>query len=144
MTDESAASNELDTLQLSCRVLAAFLRHNTLPAGEVPSALRKIHQALVQLTGAPAPTERPKPAVPIKKSVTRNYIVCLEDGRKLKILKSHLRAKYDMTPEEYRAKWKLPTSYPMVAPAYAEQRSAFAKETGLGRNPQVQKRKRKK
>lgn len=143
MTEEPTGSEEPSTLQLACHVLAAYVRRNTIPAGEVPGALRNIHQALIALAGGtPVSPERPKPAVPVKQSVTRNYIVCLEDGRKLKMLKRYLRTKHGMTPEEYRVKWRLPASYPMVAPAYAAQRSAFAKSIGLGRKPQARRRRK--
>ena len=143
MTDQATGSEAPGTIELACHVLAAYVRRNTIPAAEVPGALRNIHQALVALAdGTPASSERPKPVIPVKRSITRNYIVCLEDGRKLKMLKRYLRAKYGMTPEEYRAKWSLPVSYPMVAPAYAEQRSAFAKKIGLGRKQQARKRRK--
>ena len=143
MTEETTDSEQASILQLASCVLAAYVRRNTIPAAEVPGALRNIHQAFVALAGGtPASPERPKPAVPVKQSVTRNYLVCLEDGRKLKMLKRYLRTKYDMAPEEYRAKWRLPASYPMVAPGYAAQRSAFAKSIGLGRKPQARRRRK--
>ena len=101
----------------------------------IPEVISLVHDALRQLGQPVAPEKEPqRPAVPIRKSVTAEYIVCLEDGRKLKMLKRHLRSTYGMTPDEYRAKWNLPADYPMVAPAYAEKRSEFAKAIGLGRS----------
>lgn len=132
MSKEAEVSEGPSALQLTCRVLTSYLRHDTVPADEVPGALRSIYKTFISLTVAPTPAERTEPAVPIKKSVTRNYIICLKDGRKLKMLKRYLRAKFSMTPDQYRAKWHLPSSYPMVAPAYAERRSALAKNIGLG------------
>ncbi|MDE2466310.1 MAG: MucR family transcriptional regulator [Alphaproteobacteria bacterium] len=142
MSEETLVSNVPNSLHLACDVVAAYVRHNTMPAGDVPSALREIHCALESLTRPAARPSRPTPAVPIKRSVARDYITCLEDGRKMKVLKRYIRAKYGMTPDEYRAKWNLPTSYPMVAPAYAQQRSAFAKDMGLGRKPRARKRRK--
>lgn len=124
-----------NSLHLACDVVAAYVRHNTIPSGDVTSALREIHRAFEVLATPVARPSRPIPAVPIKRSVARDYVICLEDGRKLKMLKRYLQAKYGMTPEEYRTKWRLPESYPMVAPAYALARSAFAKKSGLGLKP---------
>jgi predicted transcriptional regulator len=105
-----------------------------VPAAGIPEVIGLVFESLTQL-GRPVVHEEPqRPAVPIRRSVTAEYIVCLEDGKKLKMLKRHLRATYCMTPEEYRAKWSLPADYPMVAPTYAEQRSAFAKAIGLSRS----------
>src|SRR4051794_40248185 len=123
-------------LEETTGIIAAYLGNNHVATSEIPTLIRSIHAALATL-GQPAEPEaaaRPTPAVPIRKSVTPDYIVCLEDGRKLKMLKRHLRSTYGMTPDEYRAKWKLPADYPMVAPAYAEKRSEFAKAIGLGRS----------
>jgi predicted transcriptional regulator len=112
-----------------------YLRGSLLPATGIPEVISLAYDALRQLGQPVVPEKEPqRPAVPIRKSVTVEYIVCLEDGRKLKILKRHLRATYGMTPDEYRARWNLPAEYPTVAPAYAEQRSAFAKAIGLGRS----------
>lgn len=127
-------SSPVDYLGLTADVVAAFVGNNSVPATELPDLIAKVHAALLQLS-APAPVvveEVLKPAVPVKKSVTPEYIVCLEDGLKFKSLKRHLRTKYNMTPEEYRAKWGLPNDYPMVAPSYAEARSNLAKKMGLG------------
>ena len=122
-------------LEHSCAIVAAYLGHNPLPAVEIPAVLRSVHGTLLGLSGS-APAEfgtSQKPAVPIKKSVTPDYIVCLEDGKKLKMLKRYLRGRYGLSPDAYRAKWGLPADYPLVAPNYAQQRSQFAKKIGLGR-----------
>ncbi len=104
-----------------------------MPSGELPQLIRDVYHALAAASsGAPAPAARPEAAVPIKKSVTPEYIICLEDGKKLKMLKRHLRTAYDMSPEQYRERWGLPADYPMVAPNYAKQRSKLAKAIGLG------------
>jgi predicted transcriptional regulator len=127
-------SSPVDYLGLTADVVAAFVGNNSVPATELPDLIAKVHAALLQLS-APAPVlveEVLKPAVPVKKSVTPEFIICLEDGLKFKSLKRHLRTKYNMTPEEYRAKWGLPNDYPMVAPSYAEARSNLAKKMGLG------------
>ena len=116
-------------------VVAAYVRNNTLKTAELGSVIETVHGSLSNLNGAPSPKpEEQKPAVSIRRSVTPDYIVCLEDGKKLKMLKRHLRTTYDMSPEEYRSKWGLPADYPMVAPNYARQRSDFAKKIGLGRD----------
>jgi len=115
-------------------VVAAYVGNNELQTGELGNVIQTIHGSLSALNGHSGPPIEPqKPAISVRRSVTPDYIVCLEDGKKLKMLKRHLRTTYNMTPEEYRAKWGLPTDYPMVAPNYAKQRSAFAKKIGLGR-----------
>jgi len=132
MSDQDSSS--VDYLGLTADVVAAFVGNNSVPATELPDLIAKVHGALLRLT-SPTPVvveEVLKPAIPVKKSVTPEYIVCLEDGLKFKSLKRHLRTKYNMTPEEYRAKWGLPNDYPMVAPSYAEARSNLAKKMGLG------------
>ena len=123
------------TLRLATDIVAAYVRHNQIPAAELPDMIKTVHEALddlVEEKGDPKSPEQ-KPAVPIRRSVTPEYLICLEDGKRLKMLKRYLRSTYNMTPEEYRAKWGLPPDYPMVAPNYAAQRSAFAKRIGLGR-----------
>ena len=122
-------------LEETTSIVAAYLGNNHVATGEIPTLIRTIHEALATLDqpAEPEVAAKPTPAVPIRKSVTPDYIVCLEDGKKLKMLKRHLRSTYDMTPKEYRAKWGLPADYPMVAPRYAARRSQFAKEIGLGR-----------
>jgi predicted transcriptional regulator len=120
---------------MAVEVASAYLGNNSVPAGQVPEVINTIYTSLNALNGqvAQGSAEPPKPAVSVRRSVHPDYIICLEDGKKLKMLKRHLRAAYGMTPDEYRAKWNLPADYPMVAPNYAEQRSAFAKKIGLGR-----------
>jgi predicted transcriptional regulator len=123
-----------DLIGLTAQIVAAYVSKNALASGELPSLIGDVHQALVRASGTIEPIERDelKPAVPVKKSVTPDYIVCLEDGKKFKSLKRHLRTHYRMSPEEYRAKWQLPHDYPMVAPNYAAARSQLAKKMGLG------------
>jgi predicted transcriptional regulator len=133
--DSDGPSGE-DILRLGAEIVAAYVSRNAIPADAVPDVIRTVHQALTQLTtgAAPAqPEERPKPAVPIARSVQHDHIVCLEDGKKLKMLKRYLRSRYNMSPDDYRRRWGLPPDYPMVAPAYAARRSDFAKQIGLGR-----------
>ncbi|MCP8937098.1 MucR family transcriptional regulator [Alsobacter sp. SYSU M60028] len=130
--DQSASPAPV--LELAVDIVSAYVSNNTVVSGELPSLINDVHKALLTLqSGAaePAPVEL-KPAVPVKKSVMPDYIVCLEDGRQFKSLKRHLRTAYGMTADEYRAKWGLPSDYPMVAPNYAAARSALAKSMGLG------------
>jgi predicted transcriptional regulator len=124
-----------ELLRLGAEIVAAYVSRNAVSPDAVPDIIRTVHQALEGLSrGAPPPVEeRPKPAVPISRSVQHDFIVCLEDGKKLKMLKRYLRSRYDMSPDEYRRRWGLPADYPMVAPAYAARRSDFAKQIGLGR-----------
>ncbi len=125
-----------DITSLTARIVAAYVSHHQLPVSELPRLIQSVRDSLQRLTApaeeAPAKEEL-KPAVPIKKSVTPDYIVCLEDGKKLKMLKRHLMSSYGITPDEYRAKWGLPSDYPMVAPNYAKARSDLAVKLGLGR-----------
>jgi len=128
--------NTDETLELAVQVVSAYVGNNTVDASQLTELINAVYATLAGLgRGIAAPRSALRPAVPVKKSVTPEYIICLEDGKKLKMLKRHLRAVYGMSPDEYRAKWGLPQSYPMVAPNYAEQRSAFAKQIGLGRLP---------
>ncbi len=122
--------NEL--LSLTTDIVAAHVSSNTVPVADVPKMIEEVFRTLAQVGSESAQPERPTPAVPIKKSVTPEYIVCLEDGKKLKMLKRHLKTAYDMTPEEYRERWGLSADYPMVAPNYAQHRSELAKKIGLG------------
>jgi len=126
-------NTDIALIELTTQIATAYLKNNSIPSSELPTVIATIHTALSKV-GMPEPgTASQEPAVPIKKSVHRDYIICLEDGKKLKMLKRHLRTVYNMTPAEYRTKWGLPSDYPMVAPAYAERRSEFAKSIGLGR-----------
>lgn len=133
--DNNISANEL--LRMTTDIVSAYVGHNTLSTQNLPDVINAVYGTLAGLHEIPeeAPAEPVRPAVPIKKSVTPEYIICLEDGKKLKMLKRHLRSTYNMTPDEYRAKWGLPPDYPMVAPNYAAQRSEFAKQIGLGRGP---------
>ncbi|WP_396273656.1 MucR family transcriptional regulator [Hyphomonas sp.] len=116
-------------------IVSAYVRNNTLQTNELPDLIRSVHAALMDLSRPPGEVpEPPKPAVPVKKSIYKDYLICLEDGLKFKSLKRHLRSKYGISPEEYRARWGLPADYPMVAPGYSEKRSKLAKKMGLGRN----------
>jgi predicted transcriptional regulator len=126
-----------DLIDLSTDIVCAFVSHNTLNVADLPKLIADVHTALKGLQGAVAAdtAEELRPAVPVRKSVTPEYIVCLEDGKKFKSLKRHLRTHYNLSPEEYRAKWGLPADYPMVAPSYSETRSRLAKDNGLGRKP---------
>lgn len=121
-------------IELTAEIVSAYVSNNSVPASEMPALINQIHQALVRVGGgqSEAPSEPLKPAVSIKRSVTPDYIICLEDGKKFKSLKRHLRTQYNMTPEQYREKWGLPPDYPMVAPNYAAARSQLAKQMGLG------------
>lgn len=130
MTDASAAK---DILSLTTRIVAAHVGKNPTPVGDLPRIIDEVYRSLSALGASPsAAAKRPAPAVPVKRSVTPDYVVCLEDGRKLKMLKRHLKSAYGLTPEQYRERWDLAPDYPMVAPNYAKQRSRLAKEIGLG------------
>jgi len=126
---------EEELLRMTADVVAAYVGNNTLPTAQLGEVINAVYSSLKSLEGpvAQVPPEPLKPAVPIRKSVTAEFIICLEDGKKLKMLKRHLRSTYNMTPDEYRAKWGLALDYPMVAPNYAKRRSEFAKRIGLGR-----------
>ena len=135
-SDPASVSHE-EQLRWSADIVAAYLAQNSIAPSAIPELIRSVYQALGNLgeTTALPPRvgEKLKPAVPISKSVQEDFIVCLEDGKQLKMLKRYLRSRYNMSPEEYRRKWGLPPDYPMVAPAYAARRSDFAKKIGLGR-----------
>ena len=133
--------NDTSSLELVSNLVSAYVSNNTLPPSEIPHLIETVHGALKsQDQTASSP---PEPAVPIKKSVTPNYVICLEDGKKLKMLKRHLRNAFDMSPDEYRQRWGLPGDYPMVAPEYAARRSELAKKIGLGRKAGQKVRARK-
>ncbi|WP_454883037.1 MucR family transcriptional regulator [Sphingomonas oryzagri] len=125
--------SDQDLISLTADIVSAHVSHNNVPADDVPNLIRSVHEALERTTVPVQAEVAPEPAVPVRLSVKHDYIVCLEDGAKLKMLKRYLRTRFNMTPEEYRAKWKLPRDYPMVAPAYAETRKELAKKIGLGR-----------
>lgn len=122
-------------LRMASDIISAYVSHNALPSDQIPVLIQTVYKSLSDMEGSQGqpPEEPPKPAVSIRKSITPDYIICLEDGKKLKMLKRHIRTTYSLTPDEYRARWGLPADYPMVAPNYAAQRSAFAKKIGLGR-----------
>ena len=132
-------------ITLTSDIVAAHVSNNTISVEEVPALISTVYSALAGLGNeAPAEETRPEPAISVRSSVKRDHIVCLEDGKKLKMLKRYLRTNYNMSPEEYRARWNLPADYPMVAPAYAERRRELAKEIGLGRKPGQKRGRRKK
>jgi predicted transcriptional regulator len=139
--DMSDTSGSSSFIELAADIVSAYVSNNSVPATDLPALISDVHSALMRVTsGAPVVVaEAPKPAVPTKKSITNEFIICLEDGRKFKSLKRHLRTQYNMSPDEYREKWGLPPDYPMVAPNYAKARSNLAKQMGLG---QQRRRKR--
>jgi predicted transcriptional regulator len=127
-------SNSQLIVEKTSQIVAAFVSNNETSTAELPTLIQAVHRALSGISsGAPEPEARKDPAVSVRRSVTPDYLICLEDGRKFKSLKRHLRTKYDMSPEDYRAKWGLAKDYPMVAPNYAAARSALAKNMGLGK-----------
>lgn len=128
---DNQTNNEL--LEYTTEIVAAHVSNNTVSVPDLPDLINQVYRTLASVeSSATTMQERPEPAVPIKKSITNDYIICLEDGKKLKMLKRHLKTAYNMTPEEYRERWGLPADYPMVAPSYAAQRSTLAKKIGLG------------
>lgn len=129
------AENSAGILRMTSEIVASFVANNTVDRETLPDVIRSVYRTMASLgeSAENAPAERPRPAVPISKSVTSEYIVCLEDGRKLKMLKRYLRSRYDMSPDEYRRRWGLGPDYPMVAPSYTETRSEHAKRIGLGK-----------
>jgi predicted transcriptional regulator len=137
MTEQNA-----DYIELAADIVSAYVSNNAIAPAELPALIRDVHNALVGINApvAVAAPEPPKPAVNARRSVHDDYIICLEDGKKYKSLKRHLRTQYNMTPEQYREKWSLPADYPMVAPNYAKARSALAKEMGLGQTRKRGKR----
>ena len=128
----SDSENQSEILELTTEIVSAHVSNNTLPVADLPQLIQDVYITLSTVGTGQSSTERLQPAVSIKKSVMPDYIVCLEDGKKLKMLKRHLKTAYNMTPEEYREKWGLPRDYPMVAPNYAKHRSSLAKKIGLG------------
>ncbi len=136
---EKPNANEL--LELTTEIVSAHVGNNSIALGDMPQLIQDVYKTLAIMGTTPAVPERPKPAVSIKKSVFPDYVVCLEDGKKLKMLKRHLKTAYNMTPDQYRERWGLPPEYPMVAPNYAKHRSALAKKIGLGTKPRKRRRK---
>ncbi len=126
--------DKADVIEMTTDIVSAYVGNNSVSASDLPVLIQSVHQALIGVTNgvAEADASPKEPAVSVKKSITPDYLICLEDGRKFKSLKRHLRTKYSMSPEDYRAKWNLPSDYPMVAPNYARARSALAKQMGLG------------
>ncbi|WP_041536044.1 MucR family transcriptional regulator [Parvibaculum lavamentivorans] len=144
-TRSSVSGDTTEILRLATEIVAAYVSNNAIAANDIAGMIRAVHSTLSDLgQGVSAKEADLAPAVPVKKSVTSDYIVCLEDGKKLKMLKRYLRSQFGLTPEEYRARWNLPHDYPMVAPNYAAQRSKLAKQIGLGRVGTAPARGRKK
>lgn len=136
----SDQSNQNELLALTTQIVAAHVANNTVAVNDLSQLIHEVFRTLSSVGTAPVALERPQPAVPVKKSVTPDYIICLEDGKKLKMLKRHLKTAYNMSPEEYRDRWGLPADYPMVAPNYAQHRSSLAKKIGLGTKPRKRRR----
>jgi predicted transcriptional regulator len=134
MVDNSANSN---VLGLTAQIVSAHVSNNSVSPDALPSLIQEVFKTLSGVGKEPAQPEKPQPAVPVKKSVFADHIVCLEDGKKLKMLKRHLKTAYNMTPQQYRERWGLPQDYPMVAPSYARHRSSLAKKIGLGTKPRA-------
>jgi predicted transcriptional regulator len=132
---EDEEDREDETLRMTADIVASFVANNKVTPEQLTDLIRSVHRTMDALTQGQEerPQEKQKPAIPISKSITDDYIVCLEDGKKLKMLKRYLRSTYSMSPDDYRRKWGLPADYPMVAPNYAARRSEFAKRIGLGR-----------
>ena len=127
---DSPASHDL--LELTVQIVSAHVTHNAVPSASVPEVIQLVYRTLADMSKPPREASRPAPAVPINRSVSENHIICLEDGKRLKMLKRHLKAVYNLSPEQYRQRWGLPADYPMVAPEYARRRSSLAREIGLG------------
>ena len=132
-----------DVLGLTAQIVSAHVSNNAVTADSLPSLITEVYRTLANVGKDPVAPDKPQPAVPVKKSVMPDYIICLEDGKKLKMLKRHLMTAYGLTPDDYRAKWGLPADYPMVAPSYAEARRQLAKDIGLGRKPGAKVRAKK-
>lgn len=132
-------TSNADVLGLTAQIVSAHVSNNSVTTEALPSLIQEVYKTLAGVGKEPAQPERPQPAVPIKKSVFPDHIVCLEDGKKLKMLKRHLKTAYNMSPEQYRERWGLAPDYPMVAPNYARHRSSLAKKIGLGTKPRGRK-----
>jgi predicted transcriptional regulator len=133
---DNDSPNGSDLIERVSDIVSAYVAHNPVPVADLPKLIERVHSVLLEIDSTGTVEDKPdlKPAVSIRKSVTDDYIVCLEDGKKFKSLKRHLRTRYDMSPEQYREKWNLPADYPMVAPNYARQRSDLARKMGLGQS----------
>lgn len=133
---EHQARSSAHLIEIVSDIVSAYVAHNPVPVADLPKLIERVHATLTEIDGGGAVAVKPdlKPAVPVRKSVTDDHIICLEDGKKFKSLKRHLRTRYDMLPEEYREKWGLAPDYPMVAPNYARQRSDLARKMGLGQS----------
>jgi predicted transcriptional regulator len=133
--DDAAQSHGARAMRMTTDIVSSFVANNKVTPAELPDVIRTVHQTLSTLStnGSVVSAEKPKPAAPINKSVQNDFIICLEDGKKLKMLKRYLRSTYNMSPDDYRKRWGLPPDYPMVAPSYAARRSEFAKKIGLGK-----------
>lgn len=135
MDYEETEAKSNDLLAMTTQIVSSYVANNSVPQSEITALIQQVHDSLRQVekgSGSSSLADRPQPAVPIRKSVKPDYIVCLEDGKKLKMLKRHLKTAYDMTPDEYRERWGLPKDYPMTAPNYAKRRSELARDIGLG------------
>jgi len=132
----------MDMLGLTAQIVAAHVSNNPVPQDGLPALIHDVYRALASMgqDAAPVPAEKPQPAVPVKKSIFPEYLICLEDGKKLKMLKRHLHTAYNLTPDQYRERWGLPADYPMVAPSYARHRSSLAKQIGLGTGARAAKK----
>jgi len=144
-SEEMPVARTEDILKLASDIVAAYVSNNTVAVSDLPAMIKSVHATLGGLTGIEGIdfVTSQKPAIPIKKSITPDYLICLEDGKKLKMLKRYLRSRFKLTPDQYRAKWGLPADYPMVAANYAARRSEFAKQIGLGRTASSKGRRRK-
>lgn len=140
MLSMSEHPNSSDLLSLTNEIVAAHVANNSVAVSDLPHLIHEVYRTLSSVGNVPVVPERPQPAIAVKKSVTPDYIICLEDGKKLKMLKRHLKTAYNMSPEEYRERWGLTADYPMVAPNYALHRSTLAKKIGLGTKPRKRKR----
>ncbi len=144
MSNDASLGRTEDILKLASDIVAAYVSNNSVAVGDLPAMIKSVHATLGGLSGADGydMVTSQKPAIPVKKSITPDYLICLEDGKKLKMLKRYLRSRFKLTPDQYRAKWGLPADYPMVAANYAAKRSEFAKKIGLGRTSPPKKGRR--
>lgn len=136
------SSDNADVLGLTAQIVSAHVSNNSVTPDSLPALIQDVYRTLAGVGQEPAQPDKPQPAVPVKKSVFPDYIVCLEDGKKLKMLKRYLRSRYKLSPDDYRQRWNLPANYPMVAPNYAKRRSDFAKKIGLGRSTPPKRRRK--